>query len=383
MAGSLAPRIRLNATAAPQGPATVAPAAPRATMAQPGPANAMLVARLNAVKARFQMLSQENYSTARPEEPYDMAILPALAAAENARNPGLNLNVLKPGPRCLADFLMHTKEPNPRVVLPLGPGNFHFIAADIQRINGRTSVIAVEPLGMDPGYTDYWKDNYLPALKAQLGRDVQLTVLSLSTQISDSNCMMYSLTHALKMQDHAAMFKALHQQNLSGAPLKTSTGSNAHEPLTDENLRVVDGTGVLPPEFFKHAQSRRTVQGWLGANPPAFQNASVNKLGQTLSDRYDSHATTRWKKPEQAWYAQTLGLNPPAKSISTNPSIEEKRLTFIDRAIAHFSQAPNSQAENMLANLDGVDLTHADMRRPWANWEREWGPQLGIPPQQT
>lgn len=262
-----------------------------------------------------------------------------------------------------------------RVMFSLPPENRHYLTADVRRSRGKTSVIMIEPLGLERGgYKQYWEQNYLPFLKSQFGDDVSVTVLTLDTQISGSDCRIYGLSHASKMADNPALFDALHRQNISGAPLKTSLGGEAKTYLEDGNVRVVDGMGVLPSDFVKHAQSDKTLDAWMDANPSAYANASVNKVGQTLTERYDAHATTRVQTPQRLEYARMQGHNPPIKSTKTSTSIEEKRLTYIDRAMAYFSQAPVAQCEQVLAGMNRVDPTSADMGRPWAHWRREWGP---------
>jgi hypothetical protein len=175
------------------------------------------------------------------------------------------------------------------------------------------------------------------------------------------------------------MFDALHRQNVSGAPLKTSLGGEAKQYLADGNIRLVDGTSVLPADFVKHAQSEQTIDAWMRANPSAYANASVNKAGQTLKERHDANATTRFQSPQQVHHARMQGKNPAVNSTKMSTSIERKRLAYIDRAMAYFSQAPAEVGAQALTSMQSIDRASSDMRKPLAAWRRNWGPSPGVP----
>lgn len=346
-----------------------------------GDPSAAVVGNLAAVKARFEQLHAGNWLTATDDEKYDAAILPALVMTENARTPALNLHLVSPtdGPTVGGTVNQLPLLARHRVMFSLPPEHRHYITADVRRSRGKTSVIAIEPLSPERGgYKDYWAKHYVPFLKSQFGDDVSVTVLTLDTQISGSDCRIYGLSHASKMADNAALFDALHRQNVSGVPLKTSLGEEAKQYVEDGNIRVVDGMGVLPSDFVKHAQSEETLDAWAHANPPAYSDATVNKAGQTLTERYEANATTRFRFPQRVLHARMQGENPEVKSTKTSTSIELKRLTYIDRAMAYFSQAPAKLSAQVLADMQGIDRTSSDMQQPWAGWRRNWGPNPGM-----
>jgi hypothetical protein len=352
-------------------------AGPRA----PGDAKAAVLGNLTAVRARFAALHTGNWQTAIDDETHDAAILPALVMSENARRPDLNLHLVSP-----TDGFAVANKVNQlpfltrqRVMFSLPPENRH-ITADVRRSRGKTSIIAIDPLSPERGgYKDHWQANYLPFLKSQFGEDVTVTVLTLDTQISGSDSRIYGLSHASKMADNVAMFDALHRQNVSGAPLKTSLGGEAKQYLADGNIRLVDGTSVLPADFVKHAQSEQTIDAWMRANPSAYANASVNKAGQTLKERHDANATTRFQSPQQVHHARMQGKNPAVNSTKMSTSIERKRLAYIDRAMAYFSQAPAEVGAQALTSMQSIDRASSDMRKPLAAWRRNWGPSPGVP----
>ena len=335
---------------------------------------------LAAVKARFEALRAGNWLSANSDEKYDTAILPALVTAENARTHNLNLHLVSgsDGPTLGATVDKLPYLERHRVMFPLPPAppmESHYLTADIRRYRGKTSIVIVEPLSPERGkYDAYWAEHYMPFLKEQFGQEASIAVLALDTQISGSDCKIFGLSHASKMAENPALFDSLHRQNLSGTPLKTSLGATAKTYVADGNIRLVDGTAILPASFVKHSQSKNSLNNWMQANPPAYANAAVNKADQTLTQRYDEHATTRFKYPQRVHYALSQGQNVPVKSATTSTSIEEKRMTYIDRAMAYFSQATEAESAQALAQMGRVDLSSSDMLQPWAAWQREWGP---------
>ena len=347
----------------------------------PGDAKAAVLGNLTAVRARFATLHAGNWQTAIDDEKYDAAILPALVMSENARRPDLNLHLVSStdGPAVANKVSQLPFLSRQRIMFSLPPENRH-ITADVRRSRGKTSIIAIDPLSPERGgYKDHWQTKYLPFLKSQFGDDVAVTVLTLDTQMSGSDSRIYGLTHASKMADNAIMFDALHRQNMSGAPLRTSLGGEAKQYLADGNIRLVDGTGVLPADFVKHAQSKQALGAWMQANPSAYANASVNKAGQTLATRHDANATTRFQSPQQVVHARMQGQNPAVNSTKMSTSIERKRLAYIDRAMAYFSEAPAEVSAQALTSMHGIDRASSDMRKPWAAWRRNWGPSPGMP----
>jgi hypothetical protein len=111
---------------------------------------------------------------------------------------------------------------------------------------------------------------------------------------------------------------------------------------------VLDGKGILPPAFVKHSQSRTTLSNWLKADPPAFANAGVNKKDQSLADRFDDYRKTRYDKPVHLRFMQDNlpDLEVQVRNLTFSTSIEQKRLTYLDRAIEYLRHArrPHTQA---------------------------------------
>ncbi|HET9644268.1 MAG TPA: YopJ family acetyltransferase, partial [Burkholderiaceae bacterium] len=358
--------------------------------AVPRPANQAVVDRLKSIQKRFLTLRQENWLTGDGDDVYDEAVLPALITAENARTPGLNLHLV-PKEQGLGEWLKQRRSSSgrpssERLMFSLAPDHIHYLAADVCHRNGKTSIIAMEPFGLHrDNYGDVWKDDYLPALKKELGEDVKLTIFSLDTQISGHDCRIFAMSHASKMVDNRRLFDALHQQNFDGSQPMTTTGRNARKILGDGNIRIIDGAGVLPAAFVKHAQSAKTVQNWVAASYSNFAAGGVNKSGESLPQRYSNRATERFRNPVSTEHALRAARRQhwlfPAKKVEvrstiTNPSIEDKRIVYLQRAIDYFERADETESDQILNRMrmpqaaNRPEVIGASEKR-----SREWGPR--------
>lgn len=364
-----------------------ASAAARANTAAPvGPAKSEALDRLEQVKGHFKALSEGNWSPGPTDDQYDAAVLPVMVAAENARSPGLQLRLLPPE-QDFATWLKQERPSNARVMFTIPGHGPHNVAADIRRVGGKTSVLVIEPLSFVGETRKRYEETTLPQLKKSLGPNVSLSVLTLDTQKSTNDCRIFALSAASKLADSTAMLDAFHRQNLSGSSIKTSSGGKAEVLAGDgkssllgrlagqRKIRVLDGKGIVPATFVKHSQSSTTIANWSKANARAATDTKVNKAGQSLSDRTDSHKVTRYDKPV---HTQFMRENLPEievaiKALAFSDSIEKKRLVYLDRAIAHLKQAPDAECANLLASMGtfgseppGPHNLHLE--------ERDWGP---------
>lgn len=345
------------------------------------PVRQAAVHQAEQVKAHFQALQQGNWSPGPMDGKYEIAMLPAIVAAENARTPNLNLTLLSPN-EDFASWLKAKRPANARVIFPMPGNEAHYVAADVRRNGGKTSVIVIEPLSLKDATQDLqdstrqkYERQSLPLLKKTLKSDVTLSVLAVDTQKSTNDCGIFALSAASKLADNAPMLDALHEQNLGKKPIKTALGQDAELLAGKGKVRVLDGKGVLPPAFVKHSQSRTTLKDWLKANPAAHGYASVNKAEQSLMERFDSHVTTRYDKPVHTRFMQDNlpEMEVQIKNLTFSASIEKKRLVYLDRAIAYLKQAPEAECGRLLAGMSrfdgdapGADNLHLD--------DRDWGP---------
>jgi hypothetical protein len=105
-------------------------------------------------------------------------------------------------------------------------------------------------------------------------------------------------------------------------------------------VRWADPHSVLPPSFYKHATSRKVITDYLAARtelreagassshsveePLTDPNGPVNKRGQGLLERFDSHVVQRWDE-----------RNAQYRRFSN--SYESKRIELIATALAHLT----------------------------------------------
>ncbi len=304
-----------------------------------------LIGAMKQLKQHFATLLTENWSPSYLEANYDTAMLPLLVAAENKRSPDLNLTLLAPHEN-LGDWLKNWQEQpdssSARVMFELPDLTYsHYVTADIKRDeDGNVSVLVADPVGYNaPTKAAYV--NVLPRFEAQLNNaavkgKVALTAMFIDTQKSEKGCHIFALSSASKFADDTKFFDALHEQNLAGKQFMTAKGQIAPTLAGKGNVKFIDGSNVMPVSFVKHSQSKTMLDRWLAHNPPASAQASVNKAGQTLMERYASHQTQRYQRATPTM---------PGKALRVGTSLEAKRLTYMDRAMDYLSNASTAEAE--------------------------------------
>lgn len=182
-------------------------------------------------------LAKRNLGTDARLTKMDIKMLPLIADAENARNPGLNLHVFKRPDECYEAIkeqgkqVRVSKQPvNMRVIYPpfIGAPDHHVALDILFRPGHRPSVVGFESA---PG-------NLLGLLISSLDQNLKgFKIRPAANIIQQSNwdCSMYAMNNVLKSFKHYDDYTSrLHQ------------GEKDLEP---------------PPEFLKHAQSRGTILG--------------------------------------------------------------------------------------------------------------------------
>lgn len=222
----------------------------------------------------------------------DKKVLPLLADAENARHPGLNLHVYKKGEECYQAIkdqhksVQQSGQPKTMraVYAPFKGMPDHHIALDIQlRPGHRPSIVGFESaLGH---MVEHIKQGIAEGV-----RGAKVHMVGNSIQNSHWDCTMYSLNNALKSFKH-------------------------HDEYT---AHLHKGEKVpVPAEFFKHAQSKSSVEG------KPHQDAVVTK------DKGGLHAETLLHR-NLAYRADRFD-----RAYST--SIEGFRMQEIQRAGEHLA----------------------------------------------
>jgi len=238
----------------------------------------------------------------------DIAHLPLLIAAENARIPGLGLVWCKDDAawRSLLSHLSESAargEPAWARAIEKGkPWGQHHCYADLLALPGQPlSVIEFETV-------DHLVD--LPSDLAETLREWgvshRIQTLMPRLQKSDNDCLIFSMSLALKAAANRDHLLSLHQRQLNG------------------ELNRLAAANDLPAPFYKHAQSSTTLF-WRLRMRPELEQGAVNRRGEDLRERYFANLSR-----DRAGGVYSI-------------SIELKRLALIDRAIKHFGQGVLAQ----------------------------------------
>jgi YopJ family protease len=267
-----------------------------------------LCARLDLHIEKIDCYLQEFQLQMMPDDAVqaDLEFMPHLLAAANQRKPNLNCHFAKSPADCAKQMqdLIAQGVHRARFVVNVDGGaqdqSVHFIALEYAHAahGGKTSVIGIEPAvatGMRPLQI---AGRMQQALNATHLRPTFALLLS-DIQRSRSECGIFSLAFAKNMLREARTLGELHDANHAGrlAP----PGGVVEAERTDR---------MLPPSFFKHAQSARRVEAYLLRRPDA-QEMPVNKKGESLRDRVNRHM--------EAWESHD------AHPLTISTSIERKR----------------------------------------------------------
>jgi YopJ family protease len=244
---------------------------------------------------------------------YENEALPSIVGAENERNLGLNLHIVKTCDE-LNQLITASQADRMRVIMhqPTDiPYNNHIVAVDIKKQAQKSSLIVLDSMGSGKE-----SKNAAEIFNKELA--VSSTVLYITTnqEMAWTGCHIFAVSFALKMQDHRQLFDRIHDDQLNRVDAERVTAING--PGLTKDL-------VLPPSFYKHAQSSRTIGECIKPNRKA---PVVNKKGQTLLERYEAH---------KRYIGDAAGESHVVHSIS----LEEKRLVFLRRAIQYHKQRGN------------------------------------------
>jgi hypothetical protein len=266
-----------------------------------------------------------------------LAVTPILRS-ENARNPGLNAIGVTNKTR-MVDILKIISEQNQgeqgHVRFHLGlEKDTHRVAVDaFQHREGGFTLICVNSVN------DTLLARELGELRIKNPKLIS-GIMSIPTQnqVHSEGCRVFAV-HALNgMHDYQPYFQGLHQK------IYDKTQGQRVPELAEPRFGRDKGTfmlkdetetyGLLPGKFFKHIQVKppyeseipgvmRTFLDDAEDMNPALKDQPVNKKGRTLRQRYESLNTQ-------------VPPAPHSRSDRTS-SIDEKRLEFLKRAIAHYN----------------------------------------------
>jgi len=260
----------------------------------------------------------------------DIENLPHLVAAENHRNPGLNLHCFSQ-PKALRDFLVGIANESDRDQVWRGRAIFrvddaclHHAVADIYHEPGGTLSIIIP----DSTLADSHLGQTLETGLNMLGVACVVSADGSAIQKSNYDCVMFSLSFALKLQDHELLFDRYHQRQIAE---HTERWTMRH-----------DG---LPAAFYKHSHSKSGLE-WALKRRPALHEEIVNKVGENLQQR------------QSRLSGEYLSSSDYTPKVFSN-SIERKRVVFLDRAITHRAAHPAEPVESALQRKLSIALIGA------------------------
>ncbi|EHI50148.1 effector protein YopJ [Aeromonas salmonicida subsp. salmonicida] len=217
--------------------------------------------------------SHENYAS------IDLGKMPLLIEAANNKHVGLNLNFVSNPidlPSEIGRAISNGKEQF-RYVVNMGESGIHFAAIDCKMVDGKLSLLLMEPANLNSMGPAMLAMRVSSCLKreAEIIPKPHFCIAVMDIQRSNSECGIFSVGLAKKMFSERAPLDALHEEILS-------------ERLPDGmKCDVLEGEALdrlLPPTFYKHAQSQRRLDQYIRAHPDG-NDTSVNKKGELLLDR--------------------------------------------------------------------------------------------------
>ncbi|RMV73363.1 Orf34 [Pseudomonas coronafaciens pv. atropurpurea] len=201
----------------------------------------------------------------------DAAHLDAMVNIENRRNPGLNLIYFKDH----NEFIQTLATDSPssfRAIFPhICPGTGqrvrHHVMADV-RLNagGRPSIVITESADIARAPEHLHQHNLTLKDLRESGVPLsQVAIIETLAQKTKDDCVMYSLSYAIKAHKNAKQFDEIHHGLQHGTllaetqsrPLTTlgALQKNHTYPMLLDGAHVALGADVLPVDFYKHAAS--------------------------------------------------------------------------------------------------------------------------------
>jgi YopJ family protease len=239
----------------------------------------------------------------------DFEAMPHLVAWANTNYAGLALHHAGT-PSELAEKLKelsHRGVSSARFVGNLEAGRMHFCAFDYKLIDGKHSLIGLEPGNSNNMGPALMTMRMEMALQEHLP-NAKFAMLEVNQQSSAFDCGMFSLDYAVKMHKSSIAFENLHAQNASDSlPGKNDSNIVPHSQVDK----------ILPPIFMKHIQSSKRLAEIVDARRE-LKTEIINKRGDTLEQR-----TQRNNRA-----ASTSTANP------RNESIAYQRSKYLQKAIS-------------------------------------------------
>ena len=315
--------------------------------------------RLIELKDHFEKLKSENWSPNEREFYCDKAFLPIAIKAENARKPELHLRYFD-NFDSFVDALKNGTLQNGRAVFPLPEHDAHVSAADIRTIGNKISILVLESFAFNTKKHKFFTERYVhknvPIMSRKLPENAKLTVLHIDAQKSSNDCPIFALSNAAKLAKESEFFDKIHEHNLS------ESGPLSRHKF--DRVSLFNAHKLVPASFHKHTQSLTSLRKL--PNQDRLAETTINKKGDTLFSRRDKHVVERHKRYLNDGTLRTLRFN---------ASIEEKRLTYLDRAIAYLDKASEQDISVLLHNFNKAMKKSKELNKKLGSIERDVGPQ--------
>lgn len=250
----------------------------------------------------------------------DAKNLAILVRTYNAKYPGLNLGYAR-SPAEFRATLAATHAPSWRSIAILDPKGSHRIAIDVRmHDDGRKSLLVMEttqalkrdkndqPKKILNGYQEF-----IANLKDEFGAWASMAIIDVGTQKSKIGCQAFCFDFALHAFHKSDFFDDLHQRLHDDGQCFADRDKADHI----DGMEYIRGPKILPAVFFKHAESRATIDRVLKDQPDvAGKDVSTNRYGtaETLYER-----------------VRAFGINRGAMTYSM--SVEASRIRKIREAI--------------------------------------------------
>ncbi|WP_443191124.1 YopJ family type III secretion system effector XopJ [Pseudomonas indica] len=221
----------------------------------------------------------------------DAKNLATLVRTYNAKYPGLSLQYAKT-PREFRDSLADTNEASWRSIAILHARGAHRVAIDVRtHADDRKSLLVMETAEAfkhdednDEILLQHGYQEFIENLKHRFGSDVSMAVIDVRAQKSKIGCQQFCFDFALNAFHHSDLFDDLHQRLHDHG--RCSTREDEAEFI--DGTEYISGAKILPAVFYKHAESRTTINTVLRQQPAiAGQDVSTHRGGptETLQER--------------------------------------------------------------------------------------------------
>lgn len=299
---------------------------------------------LGEIRDHLATLRQQNWSPSGTESSYDTLLMPVFTKAEQARNPNNTVTFLKCGFEALATHDPHLH----RQVLLEIPYDPHMVAADVKFIDGKLSVIVADSLKHDSKFAAYDDKRKMRDMAKDLPSGSRIAVLCLDVQKASSGCRIMSLSAASKMAKAAGYFDRLHELNIREGANGIAEHIGTGRVTGVDRLDVFDVPRQVPSRLLKHMQARSSFKQWAMNRPSTEVAAPVNKRGETLQQRMEQRFVHR------AQIRETKDFKSFLHQLDFSASIEDKRITYLERAMAFIQQADAGDVREAAEIFEGM-----------------------------